>query len=261
MILDKIVSTKKQILDKAKKECDINILRDIAHNMPETSDFANALKNQRTDTVNIIAEVKKASPSRGIIQNDFHPVTIAQNYEKYGAAAISVLTETAHFQGNLHDLKSIAEKVQIPILRKDFLFDPYQLYEARANGADAVLLIAAILEKQQLNDLLALAVDLSLAALVEVHTPEELETVLESRAEIIGINNRNLKTFITDINTTIELAAAIPAGKIIVSESGIKNTADIKKLLNVGVDAFLIGETFMREKNPGDKLNEFVNLI
>lgn len=261
MILDKIVAAKRIVLEKAKSTRNISELKKLIHDLPETRDFFEALKNKQSNKVNIIAEVKKASPSKGLIRADFRPLEIAQAYEKNNAAAISVLTESDHFQGNLDYLKAISLKANIPVLRKDFLFDPYQIYESRANGADAILLIAAILEKEQFNDLLALAADLSLSALVEVHTRDELETVLETQAEIIGINNRNLKTFMTDIRTTMNLAKFIPENKIIVTESGIQSKKDIQKLLKTGVDAFLIGETFMREKNPGDKLNEFVCLI
>ncbi len=258
MILDKIVKSKQKVLNEAKKDCNINRLTDIIHKQPKVISFRDSLiKNQPSD-IRIIAEVKKASPSKGVIRDDFDPIQIAKQYEQNNASAISVLTESDFFQGDLKYLKEIKDTVNIPVLRKDFIFDPYQVYEARANGADAVLLISSILEKTLLDELLTVAGELSLSALVEIHTKEELEKVLNTNAEIIGINNRNLKTFETDIQTTIDLMSNIPDSKIIVTESGIKTKADILKLSRAGVDAFLIGETFMREENPGDKLKEFI---
>ena len=259
MILDRIVESKKRILNKSKIECNINTLENIIDKLPEALDFKNALKKQNTNDIRIIAEVKKASPSKGIIREDFNPVKIAKQYEVNNAAAISILTESEFFMGKLGFLKEIKNAVNIPLLRKDFIFDPYQIYEARANGADAVLLIAAILEKSLLADLLSVVKDLSMNALVEVHTKDELEKVLQTDAEIIGINNRNLKTFHTDIQTSIDLTSNIPKSKVIVTESGIKTKEDIQKLTTAGVDAFLIGETFMRADNPGKMLNTFVN--
>ena len=259
MILDKIVKSKRMVLKKSKIDCNISKLEEVINILPEVLDFKNALKKQSLNDIRIIAEVKKASPSKGIIRKDFNPIIIARQYEINNASAISVLTETDFFMGKLEFLKDIKNAVNIPVLRKDFLFDPYQLYEARANGADAVLLIAAILEKPLLDELLSIVKKLSMSALVEIHTKEELEKVLQTDAEIIGINNRNLKTFNTDLQTSIDLIADIPDSKIIVTESGIKTKEDILKLSKAGVDAFLIGETFMRADNPGEMLNEFLN--
>ena len=247
------------MLDEAKLNCNISVLQDIINKQPEVLNFKDSLKKQSSSDIRIIAEVKKASPSKGIIRDDFDPIKIARQYEINDASAISVLTETEFFMGKLEFLKEIKNAVNIPVLRKDFLFDPYQLYEARANGADAVLLIAAILEKTLLDELLSIVKKLSMSALVEIHTKEELEKVLQTDAEIIGINNRNLKTFNTDLQTSIDLIADIPDSKIIVTESGIKTKEDILKLSKAGVDAFLIGETFMRADNPGEMLNEFLN--
>ena len=258
MILDKIVESKKKVLGKAKKECSINSLTDMAKKQSKVLNFKDSLRKNKTSDIRIIAEVKKASPSKGLIRADFDPLQIAKQYEKNNASAISVLTESEFFQGKLEYLKDIKNIVNIPVLRKDFIFDPYQVVEARANGADAVLLIAAILEKTLLDELLSVTRDLSLSALVEIHTQEELEKVLLTDADIIGINNRNLKTFNTDIQTTLNLMSDIPDSKIIVTESGIKTKDDILMLSDAGVDAFLIGETFMREQNPGDKLKEFI---
>ena len=259
MILDKIVKSKQKELNESKIKRNINILQDIVNKQSDVLNFKDSLKKQSTSDIRIIAEVKKASPSKGIIREDFDPITIAKQYDANNAAAISVLTETEFFMGKLEFLKEIKNTVNIPVLRKDFLFDPYQIYEARANGADAVLLIAAILEKSLLEELLSVVKELSMSALVEVHTKNELEKVLQTNAEIIGINNRNLKTFNTDIQTSINLIADIPNSKIIVTESGIKTKEDILKLSEAGVDAFLIGETFMRDENPGEMLNKFIN--
>jgi indole-3-glycerol phosphate synthase len=259
LTLDKIIKSKRILLDKSKTDCNISILEDLINKQPEVLNFKDSLKKQSPSDIRIIAEVKKASPSKGIIREDFNPLKIAMQYEANNAAAISVLTESEFFMGKLEFLKEIKNAVNIPVLRKDFLFDPYQIYEARANGADAVLLIAAILEKPLLDDLLSVVNDLSMNALVEVHTKDELEKVLQTDAEIIGINNRNLKTFETDIQISIDLMADIPKSKFIVTESGIKTKNDIQKLSKAGVDAFLIGETFMRADNPGEMLNNFVN--
>jgi len=259
LILDRIVESKKRILDKSKIECNINGLESIISKLPEALNFKDSLIKQTTNDIRIIAEVKKASPSKGIIREDFDPLKIARQYEANNAAAISILTESEFFMGKLDFLREIKIAVNIPLLRKDFLFDPYQIYEARANGADAVLLIAAILEKSLLEELLFVVKKLSMNALVEVHTKDELVKVLQTDAEIIGINNRNLKTFDTNIQTSIDLMADIPESKVIVTESGIKTKEDIQKLSKAGVDAFLIGESFMRADNPGEMLNSFVN--
>ena len=247
------------MLDESKLNCNISLLQDIINKLPEVLNFKDSLKKQSSSDIRIIAEVKKASPSKGIIRDDFDPIKIARQYEINDASAISVLTETEFFMGKLEFLKEIKNAVNIPVLRKDFLFDPYQLYEARANGADAVLLIAAILEKPLLDELLSIVKELSMSALVEIHTKEELEKVLQTDVEIIGINNRNLKTFCTDIQTTINLISDIPESKIIITESGIKTKEDIQKLSKAGVDAFLIGESLMRADNPGQMINDFLN--
>jgi indole-3-glycerol phosphate synthase len=259
LILDRIVDSKKKILGKSKLECDISRLESVVNKLPEALDFKNSLRKQNINDIRIIAEVKKASPSKGIIREDFEHLKIARQYEANNAAAISILTESEFFMGKLDFLKEIKKAVKIPLLRKDFLFDPYQIYEARANGADAVLLIAAILEKSLLDELLSIVKELSMSALVEVHTKDELEKVLQTDVEIIGINNRNLKTFKTDIQISIDLMTDIPESIVIVTESGIKTKEDIQKLSKAGVDAFLIGEIFMRAKNPGEMLNEFIN--
>ena len=258
MILDDIVARKKEEVFASICARPLSVLRDIIENQPKTLDFAKALIGSGSKT-RIIAEVKKASPSKGVIREDFEPVSIAMDYEQHGAAAISVLTEQDFFQGSPEYLSAIKKKVRIPVLRKDFLFNPYQIYESRAIGADALLLIAAILEDSQLREFLALCHEQGMAALVETHTVHELERVLEAGAEIIGINNRNLNTFKTDIDTTVELIRHIPPGKIVVSESGINTAEDIRKLREAGVHAFLIGESLMRHDSPGEKLSELLS--
>jgi indole-3-glycerol phosphate synthase len=212
---------------------------------------------QQRDTLGtrIIAEVKKASPSAGVIRADFDPVAIATTYAQHGAAAISVLTDSKFFQGHLTFLRAIRQAVQVPLLRKDFVVDPYQLYEARLYGADAILLIVAALEAPQLVDLATLSLDLGLEPLVEVHTAAELDQALASPCRVIGINNRDLHTFRTDVATTLELLPRIPAGYVVVSESGLKDRATLARLEAHGVAAFLIGESLMREPDMGAKLS------
>ena len=218
-------------------------------------DFASALSG---DSLKLIAEVKKASPSKGVLCPDFNPVALAKTYAQGGAAAISVLTEANHFQGSLEHLAAIREEVSIPLLRKDFIFDPYQVYESAAYGADALLLIAAILSREQLEELLALSRRLGLECLVEVHNENEVEKALLAGAEIIGINNRDLNTFTVDIDTTRRLRPLIPEGRIVVSESGIKNRNDIKKIKEWGVNAVLVGEALVTAGNIPAKIKELL---
>jgi indole-3-glycerol phosphate synthase len=206
----------------------------------------------------IIAEVKRASPSLGRIREDFDPVAIASAYAGAGAAAISVLTEERFFEGSLAYLAAIRERVHVPLLRKDFLFEPYQVYEARAAGADAFLLIAAILRTEVIRELVALGREMDMTALVEVHTPEQLERALAADATVIGINNRDLDTFVTRLETGLELLRAVPSGRPVVIESGLKTTSDLARFEEAGVRAFLIGETFMRAPDPGAALGELL---
>jgi indole-3-glycerol phosphate synthase len=199
-----------------------------------------------------------SSPSRGIICADFDPLRVARSYAANGAVAISVLTEERYFQGSLEHLAAIRTAVSLPLLRKDFLFDPYQLHEARAFGADAVLLITAILDDVLLRDLLQLAGELQLSALVEIHDRPELDRALESGALLLGINNRDLRTFHIDLATTEELAPRVPPDALVVTESGIETAADMARLDRAGVRAFLIGETLMRAPDPGAKLADLL---
>lgn len=213
------------------------------------------------DGVNIIAEVKKASPSKGVIREDFDPLSIALSYEEAGAACVSVLTEEKFFLGSLDYLSIIKQNISLPVLRKDFLFDPYQLYEARVAGADAILLICAMLDGGQLRDLMGLATELGMSSLVEVHSEAELTGAITNgvgEGAIVGINNRNLKTFVTDIDTTVRLLPLVPEGALSVSESGINTPGDIASLRSAGADAFLIGEALVRESDERAKLKEFL---
>ena len=256
MILDEIVESNRADLELRKREASLEEIRKLAEGQTEPKDFAAVLKGER---IRLIAEVKKASPSKGLIRADFHPVEIARTYTENGAAAISVLTEEKHFQGSLKYLKDIRQALgdrRPPLLRKDFVFDPYQVYEARAYGADAVLLIVAILGREKLEELLALGHKLGLGCLVEVHSRTELETALETGAEVIGINNRDLTTFEVSLETTKQLKPLIPAGKTVVSESGIKTREDIKMLEGLGIDAVLIGESLMASEDIAGKMRE-----
>jgi len=224
----------------------------------ETRDFKRAITRKKGKPLKLIAEIKKASPSRGIIREDFDPERIALIYEEKGAAAISVLTEGDFFKGSLSDLRTVREKVPLPLLRKDFVFDPYQVYESRLHGADAVLLIASILERSQIEDLMGLSEELGMDCLVEVHNSKDLDKALMAEAEMIGINNRNLETFETDINVTIKLIKDVPQGKIIVSESGISAREDVERLEEAGVKAVLVGEALIRSRDIGGKIKELM---
>ena len=258
MILDQIVADNKLELEARKRSLPLAELRGVALEQPPPLDFASAL---RGDRIQLIAEVKKASPSRGIIRPDFNPVEIAQTYASNGASAISVLTESRYFQGRLNHLKDIRDALgdkRLPLLRKDFLYDPYQVYESRAYGADGLLLIIAILRPEKLQELLQLSHQLGMSCLVEVHNEAELEIALRSQARIIGINNRDLSTFTVDLTTTKRLRPLVPQDRIVVSESGIKDRGDIEKLRRLGVDAVLIGESLLSAPDITAKMKELL---
>jgi len=257
MILDEIVRDKRASLQQAKAAVSLTELQQRALFREPRRPLRPALEARHRA---IIAEVKKASPSKGVIRADFDPVRIAARYAESGAAAISVLTEEQYFQGHLDYLAAIRQAVSVPLLRKDFLFDPYQLYESRAFGADAVLLIVAILPDALLQELLWLADELNLSPLVEIHDRAELERATRSGASLLGINNRDLRTFRTTLATTEELLPAVPPDALVVAESGIETQADIERLERVGVGAFLIGEAFMRAADPGVRLGEFLGV-
>ena len=247
MFLDRIVATKqKEVEALAERFSLAEAEREIA-GMPACRGFIRALTEGRNRPMGLIAEVKKASPSKGLIRENFDPVTIAKAYEQARTDCLSVLTDTDYFQGSNAYLQQVRAAVNVPILRKDFTTDYRHIYEARMIGADAILLIAAILTTKQMQEYLQLSRDLGLDALVEVHDAEELNRVLELDAQLIGINNRNLKTFVTDLKTTENLIGMIPKGKTIVSESGISRPEEIAYLRSVGTHAVLIGEHFMRQ--------------
>jgi len=212
-----------------------------------------------SDWTAIIAEVKKGSPSRGIIRADFDPLEIAEIYQNNGATCLSVLTDEKFFMGHLRYLALIRETASLPLLRKDFICDPYQIYEARAAGADAILLIAAMLDLNQLREFLSIAREIQLDVLLEVHDEQEMETALQTDCTLVGVNNRNLRTFVTDLGTTGRLARMMPAERLLVAESGINNRDDIIRLQADGAKAFLVGESMMRENDIGAKLQELLN--
>lgn len=254
-ILARILDAKRQEIVLARRRLPLEEIRQRLTDLPPTRPFRQALQERASQGTRIITEIKKASPSAGLIRADFDPVAIATTYERHGAAAISVLTDQKFFQGELAFLAAVRQQVRLPLLRKDFIIDPYQLYEARLHGADAVLLIAAALDVPVLTELAALSFTLGLEPLVEVHTAAELEKALESSCRVIGINNRDLHTFHTDVATTLDLLPQVPEGYLVVSESGLRDRATITRLEAHGVAAFLIGESLMREPDIGAKLD------
>ena len=255
MILDEIVEVKAEELTKRKHNMPLSALEKLGLKGSK-KDFAAALKG---DDVRLIAEVKMASPSRGVLRTDLDPVKLARTYARNGAAAISVLTEERYFGGSLEHLAAIGEAMDnIPLLRKDFIFDPYQVYESRASGASALLLIVAILSDSELSELLSLSHELGLMCLVEVHNQAELERAIMSGAQIIGINNRDLKTFAVDLETTGRLRPLIPKDRVVVSESGIKDRGDVQKLRQWGVDAMLVGEALVTAGDIDKKVKELL---
>ena len=254
-ILDEIMDYHREKLPKDKRSVPLADLRAFASVAPPALNFFEALKQAG---VTLIAECKKASPSKGLMVPDYDPVALAKSYSKAGAGAISVLTDGRHFQGNLTHLRDVKEAVEIPVLRKDFIFDPYQLYESRAAGADAILLIAAVLQGGELDELLALTHELGMEALVEVHDTQELEWVLSLGPRVIGINNRDLQTFQVDFENTGRLRALIPAETATIAESGIKNADDVRQIAALGVDAMLVGETLVKSKDPLAMARELV---
>jgi indole-3-glycerol phosphate synthase len=257
-ILDKIVEEKKREVAKLPARIiAAGDLRDAMLEHGERRDFISALKNPRGD-IALIAEVKKASPSAGIICKDFDPVKIAEEYEAAGASCLSVLTDEKFFQGSLDYLRQIREAVKLPLLRKDFIIDERQILEAIEWGADAILLIVAILSDEQLQKFHSLAVDAGLAVLVEVHDEIELERALKISPQLLGVNNRDLKTFKVDLATTEKLAKKIGAEKILVAESGIHNRADVERLKKCGAKAILVGESLSRDGNIQSKIQELI---
>ena len=261
-ILDKIVATKKIEVANCLQKISLGSQRDQAEaNNQDTSlkprGFIQSIQQKiAAGKAGVITEIKKASPSKGILRENFMPADIAKSYEKHGAACLSVLTDTDYFQGSNAYLQQARAACSIPVLRKDFTIDPYQVYEARAIGADAILLIVACLELNQMKELEACAHELGLDVLVEVHNAPELEQALELKTPLLGINNRNLKTFDVTLQTTLSLLSMVPGDKTLVTESGILSRADVQLMRENQVNAFLVGEAFMRAADPGAALSE-----
>jgi indole-3-glycerol phosphate synthase len=261
-ILEKIVASKKIEIVHNLKKISLGNQREIAQSnnqdvLLKPRGFIRAIENKiSAGKASVISEIKKASPSKGILRENFQPAQIARSYEKHGAACLSVLTDVEYFQGCNAYLQEARAACSIPVLRKDFTIDPYQIYEARAIGADAILLIVACLELNQMKELEACASELGLDVLVEVHNAPELEQALELKTPLLGINNRNLKTFEVTLQTTLSLLPMVPKDKILVTESGILGSADVQLMRGKQVNAFLVGEAFMRATDPGAALSE-----
>lgn len=256
-ILKKILDKKAEEVMQRKSRMSIADLQDIARSVENPRGFCQALQNRAAARQPaIIAEIKKASPSQGVIRADFQPVAIAQDYALNGATCLSVLTDRDFFQGAEVYLQMIRERCPLPVLRKDFMIDAYQIHEARALGADCILLIAAALTDSIMQELAALAASLGMDVLVEVHDGEELQRALALDTPLIGINNRNLRTFETSLQTTLDLAGQVPPDRLIVTESGIHTPADVRLMLGRGIYTFLVGEAFMRADSPGQKMRE-----
>jgi indole-3-glycerol phosphate synthase len=251
-ILNKIVSVKREELAQALERRSLSAVRADAESRVLTRDFEAALRGSiARGRSAVIAEVKKASPSKGVLRADFEPADIAQSYAEHGASCLSVLTDRQFFQGSVDFLKQARASCQLPVLRKDFLIDPYQVYESRAMGADAILLIAACLDDAQMRDMEAIARGLYMSVLVEVHDAAELERALALKTGLIGVNNRNLRTFEVSLDTTLSLMGSVPQDRLLITESGILAREDVLRMTSAGVHAFLVGEAFMRAPDPG----------
>lgn len=260
-ILKKILETKGEEVARRKQRNSIADLEGFAENVEKPRGFYRALQSKvAAKKPAIIAEIKKASPSQGVIRENFQPVTIGQDYAMNGATCLSVLTDKEYFQGSEVYLQMVRERCPLPVLRKDFMIDPYQIHEARALGADCVLLIVAALADSQMQELSDAATKLGMDVLVEVHDAEELQRALQLNTPLIGINNRNLRTFATSLQTTLELKSQIPADRLIITESGIHTHEDVQLMLDNGIYAFLVGEAFMRAESPGQKMRELFGL-
>ena len=254
-ILDKIVAVKREEVAAALKQKSLAVVRADAESRVLTRDFEGAMRAKiAKGQAAVIAEIKKASPSKGVLRADFIPADIAQSYAEFGAACLSVLTDKQFFQGSVDYLKQARASCDLPVLRKDFMIDAYQVYEARAMGADAILLIAACLDDAQMAEMEAVARSLDMAVLVEVHDRAELERALKLKTRLVGINNRNLKTFEVSLQTTLDMLPDVPADRLLVTESGIQTPEDVRRMREVQVNAFLVGEAFMRAREPGEAL-------
>ena len=260
-ILNQIIAVKRTEIAAAQKRKPFAVVRAAAESRVLTRDFVGALRQKiAAGQAAVIAEVKKASPSKGVLRADFIPADIAQSYAegdgKVSAACLSVLTDQQFFQGSVDFLKQARASCDLPVLRKDFIVDAYQVYESRVMGADCILLIAACLDDAQMAELEAIAHSLDMAVLVEVHDQAELDRALRLRTPLVGINNRNLRTFEVTLDTTLGMLAGVPADRLLVTESGILNQADVQRMRTAGVHAFLVGEAFMRAEDPGLALAE-----
>ena len=256
-ILDEIITVKREEVADLLRQKPFSAMRSDAESRVLTRDFPGALRSKITaGKPAVIAEVKKASPSKGVLRSDFIPADIAQSYAEFGAACLSVLTDKNFFQGSVEYFKQARASCSLPALRKDFMVDAYQIYESRVMGADCILLIAAVLDDLQMKDFEAVSIALDMAVLVEVHDAAELERALKLKTPLIGINNRNLKTFDVSLNTTLELLGQIPPDRIVITESGISTAQDVKRMRDAGVNAFLVGEALMRAEDPGIALGQ-----
>jgi indole-3-glycerol phosphate synthase len=256
-ILEKIVAVKHQEVAAAQRRKSLTAVRADAESRVLTRDFVGAMRSKiAAGHPAVIAEIKKASPSKGVLREEFIPADIAQSYAEHGAACLSVLTDVDFFQGSVDYLKQARASCQLPVLRKDFMVDAYQIYESRAMGADAVLLIAACLDDAQMKDFEAIARNLDMAVLVEVHDQAELARALKLQTPLIGVNNRNLKSFEVSLDTTLTLRSHVPADRILVTESGIQTREEVLRMGAAGINAFLVGEAFMRASDPGEALAE-----
>ena len=259
-ILQKIVAVKREEIAAGLKKKSLAAMRADAESRVLTRDFEGALRAKiAAGQAAVIAEIKKASPSKGVLREDFVPADIAQSYAEHGAACLSVLTDQAFFQGCNDYLKQARASCDLPVLRKDFMVDAYQVYEARAIGADCILLIAACLDDAQMADFEAIAQGLGMAVLVEVHDRAELDRALKLKTRLVGINNRNLRTFEVSLQATLDMLPDVPADRLLVTESGILSKADVQRMREAHVNAFLVGEAFMRAPEPGEALAALFN--
>lgn len=260
-VLKRILEVKAEEVAAAKAVSSLAQVRERAGSAPPLRDFAQALRAKTAAGLPaVIAEVKRASPSKGLLRDPFVPAQIAASYERHGAACLSVLTDRQFFQGQLDHLVQAREACMLPVLRKDFMIDPYQVYEARAHGADCILLIVAALSLSQMRELEAVAIELGMSVLVEAHDAEEMAIALQLDTPLIGINNRDLRTFETRLQTTYSLIDRMPAGRMLVTESGILTPEDVQAMRSRGVGSFLVGEAFMRASDPGAELARLFSL-
>jgi indole-3-glycerol phosphate synthase len=260
-ILEKILAVKREEVAAAKQERSLAAIRSDAEKADKPRDFLGALRSKISAGMPaVIAEVKKASPSKGVLRADFDPSAIARSYARHGAACLSVLTDVQFFQGHRDYLRQARDATALPVLRKDFIVDPYQIYEARAMGADCILLIVAALGQDEMVELERVALGLGMGVLVEVHDAHELDRALGLQTSLLGINNRNLRTFETRLETTLSLLERIPRERLVVTESGILAHTDVERMRSAGVDAFLVGEAFMRAPDPGVALANLFRL-